>query len=66
MQAGSVIVDLAASTGGNCELTANNKVIVHNQVTIIGNSEYPSNMPKDASSMFGKNCINFIKLLVNE
>ena len=66
MQAGSVIVDLAASTGGNCELTENNKTIVHKQVTIIGNSDYPSDMPKDASSMFGKNCINFIKLLVDE
>ncbi len=66
MQPGSVIVDLAASTGGNCEVTTNNKTIIHNQVTIIGNSDYPSEMPKDASSMFGKNCINFIKLIVDD
>lgn len=66
MQSGSVIIDLAASTGGNCELTKNNEVIVHNQVTIVGNSNYPSGMPTDASQMFGKNVLNFLKLLTNE
>ena len=63
---GSVIVDLAASTGGNCELTKNNEVSIHKQVKIIGNSFYPSEMPYDASSMFGKNILNFIKLLIGE
>ncbi len=63
---GSVIVDLAASTGGNCELTENNKVIEKHQVKIIGKSNYPSDMPSDASKMFGKNLVNFLKLLIDE
>lgn len=65
MKAGSVIVDLAASTGGNCELTKDNEVVVHNGVTIVGESNYPSKMPIDASRMFGKNLFNFLKLLVD-
>ncbi|MGM0366382.1 MAG: Re/Si-specific NAD(P)(+) transhydrogenase subunit alpha [Actinomycetota bacterium] len=65
MKAGSVIVDLAASTGGNCQLTQNNKVIQHNKVTIIGKSNYPSEMPNVASSMFGKNILNFLKLVID-
>jgi H+-translocating NAD(P) transhydrogenase subunit alpha len=63
MQSGSVIIDLAASSGGNCELTKNNETVVHNQVTIVGNSNYPSGMPTDASQMFGKNVVNFIRLI---
>ena len=66
MKPGSVIVDLAASTGGNCELTVDAKTIVTNQVTIIGQSEYPSKMAIDASSMFGKNVLNFLKLLFTD
>jgi len=64
MEAGSVIVDLAASSGGNCELTANNKTVFHNRVRIIGKSNYPSTMPVDASRMFGKNLLNFLKVLI--
>ncbi|MDD4755056.1 MAG: NAD(P) transhydrogenase subunit alpha, partial [Prolixibacteraceae bacterium] len=41
MKPGSVIIDLAASSGGNCELTENDKVITHNKITIIGQSNYP-------------------------
>ncbi|RLD58358.1 MAG: Re/Si-specific NAD(P)(+) transhydrogenase subunit alpha [Bacteroidetes bacterium] len=66
MKAGSVIIDLAASTGGNCELTENDKTIVHNGVKIIGNSNYPSGMPVDASRMYGKNLLNFLKLIIDE
>lgn len=66
MQPGSVIVDLAASTGGNCELTENNKVIEHQGVTIIGDSNLASTLPMDASKMYGKNVINFLKLIINE
>ncbi len=64
MRPGSVIIDLAASTGGNCELTQNNKTIVHHGIKIIGNSFFPSEIPTDASRMLGKNYINFIKLLI--
>ena len=66
MQNGSVIVDLAASTGGNCELTKDNEVITHNGVTIIGNSNLSATMPQDASQLYSTNVLNFLKLLVKE
>ncbi len=66
MRPGSVIIDLAASTGGNCELTQDDKTVVHNGVKIVGNSQFPSDMPTDASRMFGKNMINFLKLIINK
>jgi len=66
MKPGSVIVDLAASTGGNCELTENGKNIVVNGVNIIGKSDYPSDMPTDASKMFGCNIINLLKIMVDK
>jgi NAD(P) transhydrogenase subunit alpha len=66
MKPGSVIVDLAASTGGNCELTENGKNIVVNGVSIIGKSDYPSDMPTDASRMFGCNIINLLKIMVDK
>jgi NAD(P) transhydrogenase subunit alpha len=62
---GAVIIDLAASTGGNCELTKNNEVMMHNRVKIIGRSDYPSDMPVDASRMYGKNVLNFVQLIIN-
>ena len=65
MISGSVIIDLAASTGGNCELTQDNKTIDINGVRIIGNSNYASTIPSDASKMYGNNLINFIKLIVD-
>lgn len=66
MKNGSVIVDLAASTGGNCELTQNNKTIRHNGVTIIGNSNLAANMPQDASLLFCNNVLNFLKLIIKD
>lgn len=66
MKPGSIIIDLAASSGGNCELTEDNKVITHNKITIIGQSNYPAITPLDASRMFGKNVFNFLKLILSE
>ncbi len=66
MKPGSVIIDLAASSGGNCELTKNNEIVVHKGVTIIGQSNYPAQKPLDASRMFGKNVLNFMKLIIAE
>ncbi len=66
MKPGSVIIDLAASTGGNCEVTKDNETVVHNGVTIIGQSNYPAQMPMDASRMFGKNVLNFMKLIIGD
>jgi NAD(P) transhydrogenase subunit alpha len=63
MKPGSVVVDLAASTGGNCELTENGKTIFANGVKIIGDSYLPSTLPRDASAMFAKNVLNFLKIL---
>lgn len=64
MSAGSVIIDLAASSGGNCELTKNAATIAYNGVTIIGKSDYPSDMSADASKMFANNVLNFLKLII--
>lgn len=66
MKPGSVVIDLAASTGGNCELTRNNETVVHNGVKIIGQSNYPTMMPLDASRMFGKNVMNFLALIIGK
>jgi NAD(P) transhydrogenase subunit alpha len=66
MKPGSVIIDLAASSGGNCELTQNNKTVVEHDVKIFGNSNYPSTMPIDASRMYGKNLVNFLALIIDE
>ncbi|NOY37134.1 MAG: Re/Si-specific NAD(P)(+) transhydrogenase subunit alpha [Chlorobi bacterium] len=66
MKPGSVIIDLAASSGGNCEMTQNNRIISHNNVTIVGKSNYPAEMPADASKMFGRNLLNFLKLIIDE
>jgi H+-translocating NAD(P) transhydrogenase subunit alpha len=66
MKPGSVIIDLAASSGGNCELTQNGKNIIVNGVHIIGKSDYPSDMSSDASKMFGCNIINLLKIMVDK
>lgn len=66
MKPGSVIVDLAACSGGNCELTENNLTINVNGVTIIGKSDFPSDMPTDASKMFGSNIVNLLKLMISK
>jgi NAD(P) transhydrogenase subunit alpha len=66
MKPGSVIVDLAAASGGNCELTENEKTITVNGVTIIGKSDLPSDMPTDASIMFGSNIFNLLKIMIDK
>jgi H+-translocating NAD(P) transhydrogenase subunit alpha len=66
MKPGSVIIDLAASSGGNCELTQNGKTIIVNGVRIVGKSDYPSEMPTDASKMFGCNIINLLKIMIDK
>ncbi len=66
MKAGSVIIDIAASTGGNCELTKNNETILYKGVQIVGDSFLPSQMPMDASKLYGKNVLNFLALIVDK
>jgi NAD(P) transhydrogenase subunit alpha len=66
MAAGSVIVDLAAERGGNCELTRADETVVENDVTILGPTNLPSEVPTHASQMLAKNLTNFVKLLTRE
>ena len=66
MRAGSVIIDLAAATGGNTELTQDRQTIVWNNVTIIGDSNLAASMPSDASKAYGRNVLTFLKMLVSK
>ena len=64
MRPGSVIVDLAAERGGNCELTQPGRVVVEKGVTILGPVNLPSDIPYHASQMYSKNLCQFILHLV--
>lgn len=66
MKPGSVVIDLAASTGGNTEITKNNETVLYNGVSIVGNSFLSSNMPSDASKLYGKNVLNFLQLIIKD
>ena len=66
MKNGSVIIDLAASTGGNTAYTKNDETVVVNGVSIVGNSALPADMPSDASKLYGKNILNFLQLIINK
>ena len=66
MKNGSVIIDLAAATGGNTALTKNDETVIHNGVSIVGTSRLPATMPSDASKLYGKNVLNFLQLMINK
>ncbi|MGA2750585.1 MAG: Re/Si-specific NAD(P)(+) transhydrogenase subunit alpha [Verrucomicrobiota bacterium] len=66
MKPGSVVVDLAAESGGNCELTRPDEVVRHNGVTILGPTNLPATLPLDASRMFARNLATFIMEITNE
>ena len=66
MKPGSVIVDLAVETGGNCELSQPGKVVDHNGVKIVGHVNVPSRLAADASALYARNIYNFIELLVDK
>jgi NAD(P) transhydrogenase subunit alpha len=66
MRPGSVIVDLAAASGGNCELTKDGEEVVFGGVHVIGASELPSTMPTHASALYARNVSSFVKLLVKD
>tara|TARA_Y100000389_G_scaffold52871_2_gene48772 strand:+ start:26780 stop:27910 length:1131 start_codon:yes stop_codon:yes gene_type:complete len=66
MMPGSVIMDLAALNGGNCELTQCDHIIKHQNVIIDGRSNLPSTMAKDASQLYAKNVYNFLIHLYKE
>lgn len=66
MKPGSVIVDLAAEQGGNCALTEPGKVVVKNNVKIVGNLNIPSRLAADSSNLFARNLFNFVQLLTDK
>ena len=66
MRQGSVIIDIAAATGGNTPFTRNNETVIQNGVSIVGNSALPSTMPSDASKLYGKNILNFLQLITSK
>jgi H+-translocating NAD(P) transhydrogenase subunit alpha len=66
MAPGSVVVDLAAERGGNCELTRPDEVVVHKGVTILGPSNPPSLVPNHASQMYSKNITTFLAHLLGK
>lgn len=65
MRAGSVIIDLASATGGNTDLTKDKETVLHHGVTIVGNSALAASMPADASKLYAKNVLNFLKLIID-
>lgn len=66
MRSGSVIIDLAAATGGNTDYTLNDETIVQHGVTIIGDSALYTKAASDASKMYSKNMQNFLKLIIDK
>ncbi|MBC7937898.1 MAG: NAD(P) transhydrogenase subunit alpha [Rhizobacter sp.] len=66
MKNGSVIIDIAAATGGNTSQTKNDTTVNYNGVSIIGNSLLASAMPSDASKLYGKNILNFLQLIIDK
>src|SRR5215204_5806541 len=66
MRNGSVIIDLAAATGGNTPFTKHAETVYRNGVTIVGNSNLQATMPSDASKLYGKNLLNFLALITDK
>jgi NAD(P) transhydrogenase subunit alpha len=64
MAPGSVIVDLAAASGGNCPLTEAGKVVVKHGVTLVGFTDYPGRVARDASTFFARNVLNLLALVL--
>jgi len=65
MAPGSVVVDLAAERGGNCDLTQPGETVVADGVTIVGPENLPSSVPKHASQMYAQNVVNFLEHLMD-
>jgi len=66
MRIGSVVIDLAAATGGNTEHTKPDETVIYKGVRIVGNSRLPSTLPADASKLYGKNILNFLQLIITK
>jgi NAD(P) transhydrogenase subunit alpha len=66
MRPGSVIVDMAAEQGGNCEGSEINRTVTVNGVRIMGYTNLPAMLPTDASSLYARNVLDFLKLIIND
>lgn len=66
MKPGSVIVDMAVESGGNCEVSKNGEVIVHQGVTIVGHTNIPARVAADASALYARNVFNLLQLLIDK
>jgi NAD(P) transhydrogenase subunit alpha len=66
LRPGSVIVDLAAATGGNCPLTEKDRTVVRHGVTLVGITNYPALVPSDASSFYARNLANLLDIMVEK
>ncbi len=66
MKPGSIVVDLAASTGGNCEITQDGEEVLLGGVTVIGASELPSMISTHASQLYAKNVVNFLTPMIKD
>ena len=66
MRPGSVIVDLAAASGGNCPLTEADRVVEKHGVTLVGITDYPSRLATDASAFYARNLLNLIELVLRQ
>ena len=66
MKPGAVVIDLAASSGGNCALTQPDQTVDVNGVRIVGVGNLAALLPQDASKMYGKNYLNFLKLIIKD
>ena len=65
MKPGSIVVDLAASSGGNCDVSKNGETVDVGGVNVIGASDLPSAVAQDASNLYGRNVLNFLAPLVD-
>lgn len=66
MKPGSVIVDLAAAQGGNCPLTEAGKIVVKHGVTLVGETNLPALVAADASALYARNVLDFLKLVLTK
>jgi NAD(P) transhydrogenase subunit alpha len=66
MKPGSVIIDLAAAQGGNCPLTEADQVVLKHGVTIVGHTNLAALVPADASALYARNLLDFLKLVLDK
>ena len=66
MRPGSVVVDLASESGGNCELTVAGRSVDHNGVTVMGPANLPAELPYHASQMYARNLASFVEDLFDD